>query len=207
MNGIIIMPTKIPTSEYVHTIPSRLSFFLFSLWQNSISISLLQIFHEQPHFMRQSDLPRIRISQMKMPLRWSGMIPSRLCSLLLDSVRISWGKRQSRMPTPPPKYSMLSSLIHVKQSMLFSKRRSKRADKKQSKPMIMDLCMVVISRIRTGISGKHSGWMRVRCRKSNTILTHYHMFKNYLDYIRDNPHGYWFKRKLYGWGWTPVTWQ
>lgn len=24
-------------------------------------------------------------------------------------------------------------------------------------------------------------------------------------YYRDNPHGYWFKRKLYGYGWTPVT--
>lgn len=33
------------------------------------------------------------------------------------------------------------------------------------------------------------------------------MFKNYLDYIRDNPHGYWFKRKPFGWGWTPVKWQ
>lgn len=31
--------------------------------------------------------------------------------------------------------------------------------------------------------------------------------KKYLDYVRDNPNGYWFKRKLYGWGWTPVTWQ
>lgn len=26
-------------------------------------------------------------------------------------------------------------------------------------------------------------------------------------YLADNPQGYWFKRKLYGWGWTPVTWQ
>ncbi len=33
------------------------------------------------------------------------------------------------------------------------------------------------------------------------------MFKKYLDYIRDNPHGYWFKRKPFGWGWTPVKWQ
>ncbi len=33
------------------------------------------------------------------------------------------------------------------------------------------------------------------------------MFKTYLDYIRDNPHGYWFKRKPFGWGWTPVKWQ
>jgi hypothetical protein len=29
----------------------------------------------------------------------------------------------------------------------------------------------------------------------------------YRSYYRDNPHGYWFKRKLYGWGWTPVKWQ
>lgn len=26
-------------------------------------------------------------------------------------------------------------------------------------------------------------------------------------YLAHNPQGYWFKRKLYGWGWTPVTWQ
>ncbi len=33
------------------------------------------------------------------------------------------------------------------------------------------------------------------------------MFKQYIKYLRDNPHGYWFKRKLYGWGWTPARWQ
>lgn len=33
------------------------------------------------------------------------------------------------------------------------------------------------------------------------------MWKAYTDYMKDNPEGYWFKRKLYGWGWTPVTWQ
>lgn len=33
------------------------------------------------------------------------------------------------------------------------------------------------------------------------------IFKRYIEYIRDNPEGYWFKRKLYGWGWTPVKWQ
>lgn len=33
------------------------------------------------------------------------------------------------------------------------------------------------------------------------------MFKKYIAYLKDNPQGYWFKRKLYGWGWTPVTWQ
>jgi len=26
-----------------------------------------------------------------------------------------------------------------------------------------------------------------------------------ISYWKDNPEGYWFKRKLYGWGWTPVT--
>jgi len=34
-----------------------------------------------------------------------------------------------------------------------------------------------------------------------------YIFKNYIDYIKDNPHGYWFKAKLYGWGWVPVRWQ
>ncbi len=33
------------------------------------------------------------------------------------------------------------------------------------------------------------------------------MIKKYIKYLKDNPKGYWFKRKLYGWGWTPVTWQ
>jgi hypothetical protein len=32
-------------------------------------------------------------------------------------------------------------------------------------------------------------------------------FSNYRAYLRHNPHRYWFKRKLYGWGWTPATWQ
>ena len=31
--------------------------------------------------------------------------------------------------------------------------------------------------------------------------------KKYIAYLKDNPKEYWFKRKLYGWGWTPVKWQ
>lgn len=33
------------------------------------------------------------------------------------------------------------------------------------------------------------------------------MIKEYIEYFKDNPQGLWFKRKLYGWGWTPVKWQ
>lgn len=33
------------------------------------------------------------------------------------------------------------------------------------------------------------------------------MIQEYIDYVKDNPKGLWFKAKLYGWGWTPVTWQ
>ena len=33
------------------------------------------------------------------------------------------------------------------------------------------------------------------------------IFNEYRTYIHDNPKKFWFKRKLYGWGWTPVTWQ
>lgn len=29
----------------------------------------------------------------------------------------------------------------------------------------------------------------------------------YLPYSQDNPKHLWFKRKIYGWGWVPVTWQ
>lgn len=30
-------------------------------------------------------------------------------------------------------------------------------------------------------------------------------WRNCIEYMRDNPKGYWFKRKLYGWGWVPVS--
>lgn len=30
---------------------------------------------------------------------------------------------------------------------------------------------------------------------------------NYIKYLKDNPKGYWFKRKLYGWGWVPAKWE
>lgn len=33
------------------------------------------------------------------------------------------------------------------------------------------------------------------------------MLQKYRDYLQDNPKKLWFKRKLYGWGWTPVKWQ
>jgi len=33
------------------------------------------------------------------------------------------------------------------------------------------------------------------------------IIRGYIDYLKDNPERYWFKRKLYGWGWTPATWQ
>ncbi|MFH1175570.1 MAG: hypothetical protein V1698_02505 [bacterium] len=33
------------------------------------------------------------------------------------------------------------------------------------------------------------------------------IFKEYLEYIKDNPRGLWFKAKWYGWGWVPVRWQ
>jgi len=29
--------------------------------------------------------------------------------------------------------------------------------------------------------------------------------QEYKTYLQDNPHGYWFKRKLYGLGWIPAT--
>jgi hypothetical protein len=31
--------------------------------------------------------------------------------------------------------------------------------------------------------------------------------KDYIKYLKNNPKGYWFKRKIYGWGWVPVKWQ
>jgi hypothetical protein len=29
--------------------------------------------------------------------------------------------------------------------------------------------------------------------------------KRYIEYIKNNPEGYWFKNKMYGLGWTPAT--
>lgn len=31
--------------------------------------------------------------------------------------------------------------------------------------------------------------------------------KHYIAYLKDNPERYWFKRKVYGWGWVPARWQ
>ena len=33
------------------------------------------------------------------------------------------------------------------------------------------------------------------------------MIKEYIQYLKDNPQGYWFKAKFYGWGWMPAKWQ
>ena len=33
------------------------------------------------------------------------------------------------------------------------------------------------------------------------------LLNQYIAYIKENPQNYWFKAKLYGWGWTPATWQ
>jgi len=30
------------------------------------------------------------------------------------------------------------------------------------------------------------------------------IFSDYTTYLKDNPKRYWFKRKLYGWGWIPA---
>jgi len=30
------------------------------------------------------------------------------------------------------------------------------------------------------------------------------LIKQHITYLQDNPAGYWFKRKLYGYGWTPA---
>jgi len=32
-------------------------------------------------------------------------------------------------------------------------------------------------------------------------------WRNCIEYLKDNPKRYWFKRKLYGWVWVPVKWQ
>lgn len=33
------------------------------------------------------------------------------------------------------------------------------------------------------------------------------LFNRYVSYLKNNPKGYWFRRKVWGWGWVPATWQ
>jgi len=33
------------------------------------------------------------------------------------------------------------------------------------------------------------------------------LWSRYVAYIKKNPEGYWFRRKVWGWGWVPATWQ
>ena len=35
----------------------------------------------------------------------------------------------------------------------------------------------------------------------------YEYFSKYFEYLKNNPDNLWFKRKLYGFGWVPVSWQ
>jgi len=30
------------------------------------------------------------------------------------------------------------------------------------------------------------------------------LIQDHIEYLKNNPEGYWFKRKLYGYGWTPA---
>lgn len=41
----------------------------------------------------------------------------------------------------------------------------------------------------------------------SAIISNMNIIQRYIAYLKDNPNGYWFKRKLYGWGWTPATWE
>ena len=47
----------------------------------------------------------------------------------------------------------------------------------------------------------------IEFRNSQIMSNMKNIIKEYIKYLKDNPRGYWFKRKLYGWGWTPATWQ
>jgi hypothetical protein len=53
-----------------------------------------------------------------------------------------------------------------------------------------------------------NSFTKLKNREYNT-----HMIKEYIVYLKDNPPAcagrehLWFKRKLYGWGWMPATWE
>ena len=33
------------------------------------------------------------------------------------------------------------------------------------------------------------------------------VFQRYVAYLKDNPEHYWFRNKVWGWGWVPATWE
>jgi hypothetical protein len=43
--------------------------------------------------------------------------------------------------------------------------------------------------------------------RAGLFCYNFDMIKEYINYLKDNPEGYWFKRKIFGWGWTPASWQ
>ncbi len=68
--------------------------------------------------------------------------------------------------------------------------------------------MVYSTTLERWHAARHREFESLRLRRSKfAIIILMSYFENYTKYIQDNPEGYWFKRKLYGWGWTPVKWQ
>ncbi len=67
--------------------------------------------------------------------------------------------------------------------------------------------IVIITLLISGLLFAFVGYLIQNYFGKKNKKTKKYTWRNYFEYLKDNPEGYWFKRKLYGWGWVPVKWQ
>ena len=67
--------------------------------------------------------------------------------------------------------------------------------------------IVIITLLISGLIFSFIGHLIQNYLGKKNKKTKKYTWKNCIEYMKDNPKGYWFKRKLYGWGWVPVKWQ
>jgi len=67
--------------------------------------------------------------------------------------------------------------------------------------------IVIITLLLSGLLFAFLGYLIQTYLGKNKKSVKKYTWINYIEYMKDNPEGYWFKRRLYGWGWVPVKWQ
>jgi len=67
--------------------------------------------------------------------------------------------------------------------------------------------IVIVSLLISGLIFGFVGYLIQNYFGKKNKKTKKYTYRNYIEYLKDNPKRYWFKRKLYDWGWVPVTWQ
>lgn len=69
--------------------------------------------------------------------------------------------------------------------------------------------IVIIGSLVSGLIFSFIGYfIQNSFRKNNNgIKRKKYTWRNYREYMKDNPKKLWFKMRLYGWGWIPVRWQ